>query len=49
MTSIEFDEVPLVYGNEETDQNVQLSESAVFGASVLIDLCCQLYRAGVDQ
>lgn len=38
MTSIEFDEASLVYGNEETDQNEQLSESAEFGATMPNDL-----------
>ncbi len=44
-----FDEASLAYGNEENDQNIQVSESAVFGASVLNNLQFQFYRTNVDQ
>ncbi len=44
-----FDEASLAYGLEETDQNVQISESAVFGSSVLNNLRFQFYPTRLDQ
>lgn len=44
-----FDEPSMAYRNDENDHNVQVSESAVFGASILNNLRFQFYRNRVDQ
>ena len=49
LNSQAFDEASLAYDSEETDQNVQVSESAVFGSSMLNNLRFQFYRTDLDQ